>query len=517
MNNNIFKATLLATAMGSCALGAVSQGYTTAALELLKERRVWFNSSNAAGAVFDNTDNYTHLKIQYDIEQGDYRRPQQGRDVKDLNVYCEGFMDLGSAYVWGEFSFDHQNAGDVGYNASVTDPYRGMPYYYIDTYHSDWRNQFYNMKFRASTPLYWNRIAFGIEGLYRASLAAKQRDIRVDTRFFELELVPGVVYEFLPGHRLGADFRFAAIKEDSRMSRAYSYTDHDYYMLYGLGVARKYMGGGTNINYHGNRYGGALQYNFATKGFNLLLEGRYSRKVENMDISYSDPRKEASTDEDLLDIALDMQFTGLRFSNFVRVGYVDRGIKGIQYLTQHDNTDSFQGWMDIFHSVRSTYDTRSAALEYSLLRNRDEEYVWRVDLGGTYTSLSDRYLLPECRKNSENLYVHLDARYNFKIGESLRRRLLVGIGGGYNGNLSGNYSYTASNPDYLTVNDIERVDENYLTSDWYNIRASVEYSQQWSRTRKMNVFGRVVFNCVKTSSYDFDHRSNLTFAIGVNF
>ena len=80
-------------------------------------------------------------------------------------------------------------------------------------------------------------MAFGIEGTYQASLAAKQRDPRVDTRFYNLELKPGVTYAINPRHRVGANFIYASIKEDSRMSNSDSYTDQDYYELYGLGVA----------------------------------------------------------------------------------------------------------------------------------------------------------------------------------------------------------------------------------------------------------------------------------------
>ncbi len=84
----------------------------------------------------------------------------------------------------GEHLILHKkNLTDAGYNASIADPFRGMPYYVADQHLSKWRNQYYDLKFRAATPLLGNHWALGLEGNYVATLAAKQRDPRVDTRF----------------------------------------------------------------------------------------------------------------------------------------------------------------------------------------------------------------------------------------------------------------------------------------------------------------------------------------------
>ena len=48
--------------------------------------------------------------------------------------------------------------------------------------------------YKRQTPLFGNHWALGLEGNYVATLAAKQRDPRVDTRFYTLELTPGITY-----------------------------------------------------------------------------------------------------------------------------------------------------------------------------------------------------------------------------------------------------------------------------------------------------------------------------------
>ena len=55
-------------------------------------------------------------------------------------------------------------------------------------------------------------------------------------------------------------------------------------------------------------------------------------------------------------------------------------VDGIQYVSTYDNSDSFQGWVDIYRSIRSTYKTTRLSADYSLLRNRDTEET--VIVGG---------------------------------------------------------------------------------------------------------------------------------------
>ncbi|MDE7471463.1 MAG: hypothetical protein K2M57_08495 [Paramuribaculum sp.] len=517
MNNNILKAGVVMLMLGIATPQMFAQGYTAAALEKLKEQRLWFHTSNAAGSVLDNTDNYSEVKIGYDITDGNFHRPQQGENQKSLKVDCEGFMNLQSAYVWGEFSFEQRNINEAGFNASITDPYRGLPYFMADEHLSDWRNQYYNMKFRAATPLYWGKAAFGVEGAYRASLAAKQLDPRVDTRYFQLEVLPGVVYSIDGKSNIGANFMYSALKEDSRMSNVNMTTPQTYYLLYGLGVAAKNIGDGESMDYHGHILGGGIQYNYRTQSCNVMVSANYSRRVENFDRDLTDPKKDAGVDDRIWDFGAAAQMKGDNWDNHVRLSGRTGKINGIQYINEYDNSESFQGWMDIARNVRSVYKNQVWAADYSLLRNRGTEYAWRVDAGVKYTKLDDEYLLPNSIKKSENMYMGLTAKYNAKLGDSLRRRLLVAVGGGYNNNLSGKFEYGGVNPDYPTVTVLETLDQQYLTSDWYNLKASAEYSQQISQTQKMNAFARAEFNYVKTSSHDFNHRSYVGVSIGVNF
>lgn len=517
MNLNIIKGGMALMLLGCGSPLLHAQGYTAAALEKLKQEKLWFHSSNAAGQVLDNTQNYSEVEFKYDITDGDFHRPQQGQNIKSFDVNCEGFMNLTNAFVWGEFSFEQRNINEASFNASIADPYRGMPFFMADEHLSDWRNQYYNMKFRASTPLYWGHVAFGVEGAYRADIAAKQLDPRVDTRYFQLEVAPAVAWHINPKHNIGANFYYSALKEDSRMTNVNVQQSQTYYLLYGLGVASKNIGDGEALNYHGHILGFGAQYNFRAGICDLLASVNYTARVENFDRDFTEPKKDAGVDDKIWKYGVTAQLRGQTWNNYLTLRGMTGKLNGVQYVNEFDNSEGFQGWVDIARNVRSVYKTQTLGADYTIMRNRGVEYSWRVDAGLDYTKLDDEYLLPSSFRNSENLYMNIAAKYNFPIGKSLRRRLLVGIGGGYNSNLSGSYSYGGVNEDYPTVTVLGKGDQEYLTSNWYNLKASAEYSQQLSEKQKMNFFGRAEFNYVKTSSFDFNHRSYVNVAVGVNF
>ena len=509
--------TACALLCAGCAMQTAAQGLTPAGREWMKEQRLWMQSQNAAGTSLDDTRNYSDVKLGYELQDGSFARPQEGEEEQTIGVSSEGFLDLGDAYVWGSFSFSQLNKRDAGYNASITDPYRGMPYYVADGYRSKWRNQYYDLSFRAATPVYWGLMAFGLEGTYQASLAAKQRDPRVDTRFYNLELKPGVAFTLGGGHRVGANFIYASIKEDSQMSNSDTYTDQDYYELYGLGVAVAGIGAGRTTNYHGNLLGAAVQYNFTCPAVDLLLEGSYTQKVETAEVSYTSPRKDGAVDDRNARLSLSLVERGERVAHTFRLAYQWRHIDGIQYINQRDNSEAQTGWMELYHNVRSTYETNAADVAYSIVCPREDEYSWRVDLSGRYEHQEDEYLLPNSTKDHENLYAEAAGKLNIALGQKLERRLLLGARAGYNKNLKGGYRYGGPHADYVTVTGMEAADALYLTTDYYRLGLSATYSQQLKAHSRTHLFAKAAFDYVKADEHNLGHRSGISISLGCNF
>lgn len=498
-------------------LQANAQGFSPAAMEQLKMQRLWLNSQNASGMVFDDATAFSNVHANYNLQNGNFHRPQEGKKESTIGVSSEGFMNLKNALVWGSFSFQQKNLTDAGYNASITDPFRGMPYYIIDEHQSNWRNQYYDLRFRASTPLMNNRWALGVEGIYQASLAAKQRDPRVDTRFYTLKIVPGISYQMNDAHRIGLSLRYESIKEDSRMENENSDVDQKYYILYGLGTAVQGIGSGRVTNYYGDRIGGALQYNFQSPTWNVLLEGSYDIRSEIVEQSFTSPKKDAGVKEKTLRFSGTAYQQGENYSHYLKASYTNRQMDGIQYISKYDNTESLDGWEVLYKSIRSTYDTQIASLDYTLMRNRGNEYNWKLEAGIAYGKQNDEYIMPNSWKNSENIFVNLGGKKNFVVGSKMNNRLLLDIHVAYKKNLSGEYRYGGSHADYLSVTGLETADANYLNSDWNRIGASLTYSQLVKADSKTNFFVKAAFDRVGTKDFNFDNRNYFSFSAGCNF
>lgn len=515
MNKQI-KHTIVCLLTSAC-LQANAQGFSPAAMEQLKMQRLWLNSQNAAGMVFDDATNFSNLNVSYNLQDGNFHRPQEGEKESTIGVSSEGFMNLKSALVWGAFSFQQKNLTDAGYNASITDPFRGMPYYIIDEHQSDWRNQYYDLRFRASTPLLNNRWALGIEGIYQASLAAKQRDPRVDTRFYTLKIVPGITYQWNEVHRIGLSLSYESIKEDSRMENENSDIDQTYYMLYGLGTAVQGIGSGRTSNYYGDLIGGALQYHFQSQAWNVLLEGSYKVRAENVEQSFTSPKKDAGVKEKTFQLTGTAYRQGENYSHYLKAGYLNRDMDGIQFVSKYDNTESLDGWEVLYKSIRSTYQTQTASVDYALMRNRGNEYNWKLEAGVAYGKQEDEYLLPNSVKKSENLFVNLGGKKNFVVGSKMNNRLLIDIHAAYKKNLSGEYQYGGSHADYISVTGLETADANYLNSDWHRIGASLTYSQLVKQGVKTNFFVKAAFDRMGTSDFEYDNRNYFSVSAGCNF
>lgn len=527
MNSNIYKLGVAALIMSSSMAYAApyetpdsltASGYSPAALELLKDQRLWFYTTNAAGAELDNTLNYSEVLFEYDNERGDFHRPQQGQRDSHFGINCEGFMNLKSAYVWGNFSFNQRNIRDTQFNASIADPYRGMPFFYADENISNWNNQYYDMCFRVATPFYWNRIAFGAQGLYTAHLAAKQRDTRVDTRFFQLGINPGIVVKLNDHNAIGVDFQYTDIKEDSRMSTVNNDISQNLYFLNGLGVASfEVFNQSRTSDYYGHILGGGIQYNLQSALFNMMLAADYTRHVENMDLTPSTPEKKTSIEDDTWKANIDIQFqSSHRYANFINLSFTHRYIKGIQYISENNGDLTNPGFNVLDHSVRSNYKSIGAGIGYSFIRYRGIEYSWRLDANIDYSRQDDRYILPEAKKKSDALYMSVAPKYNIAIGKGYNRRLLLGAKAGLAVRY-GEYSYSDMFPDYPTFSQLEASDIAYLGTSYYNVGATITYSQQFSTQNRMNMYVRAAANYIHPFEWEMGSRTSWNVAIGFTY
>lgn len=504
--------------MASAAANAQQKSPTAIGME--KERSLWLNSGNAAGMLLDGTQTFSDITISYNNQNGDFKRPQQGRTDKSLDVASEGLLRLDKVLVWGRFDFRHQDVGDASYNASIGDPFRGMPYYVIDEYHdSNWRNLYYTLQGKMAVPI-TSWLTAGLTGVYKASLAAKQRDPSVDTRFYTLQITPGLTFTLSDRHRLGVSLDYASVKEDSRMDNVYYYLYQNYWTSYGMGVSTKDYGSeGHTTNYIGDRIGIALQYQYEAGGWRTLLEASHSKHVERAEQTFTAPQKMFLANDRRTEVKATAIYSGERVAHVLQASFGYRDIDGIQYMSQHDNTQAQQGWIDLHHDIRSEYVTHTAMAHYgfmSLCGEDKSEYDWRIDAELQYTAQDDEYILPHSVKDSKNLFLTIEGKKNFCVGQRLHKRLLASTNVGWRNAMEGSYHYGGTHEDYPSVS-MEQADEDFLTSDAWRLGASLTYSQQVKENLKTTVYVKAAFDYTKSQAEGFCKRSKAEVTLGVNF
>lgn len=508
---------ILLAASGSVALAQQkTNSNAPAALELRQQRGLWERSGNPAGMKLDGPYRYSQIKAGYEAYDGDFRRPQEGNSGNRQIVETEGRVLLDSFYLAGTFTYRRESIQDANFNASIIDPFRGMPYIIADANPSDWVQQHYDLGFRLATPAY-GRWSWGLAGSYKAASGAKQRDVRTENNFYSLSVTPGVVYSLSPKHHLGLNLRYANTKEEATMKNVNTYVDQTYYELLGLGTAIGQVGSGRVNNYEGDAWGGGVQYQYKGK-LNFLANVNYLVEGEDLTITFTTPRKGGTVIRKSWQAGVEVQQESGKLLQSLGAQYYNRHIDGIQYVTQRDNSAEQTGWVTLAKYIRSTFKTQELGLRYSITGKRGEEdYGWTADLSAHYSKLDDAYLLPHSWKNAENLLIAVGGKKNFRLSGDRESRLQVGLRAGVNRNLSGEYQYNGQHPEYPTVTGLETNDWRYLTSDFVRVELPVTYSvrigKEQQRVLFVNAFGRYT----KAGSFDFDNRYTFGGSVGLNF
>lgn len=490
---------------------------TPATLERQEQNSFWKKAKNAAGLQLDRPFEYSQLSAGIENYGGDFRRPQQGKSGNRQLIQTEGNLFVGDYYLSGAFSYTRDNIKQAKFNASIIDPFRGMPYVVADLNPSDWNNQYYDMQFSVATPTFNDRWSFGLAANYKVSSAAKQRDLRAENYYYAITITPGLVYSPGKNHHIGLNLTYSNVKEQSDMSKINSDIDQVYYDLLGLGTAVSNSGLTSRVNnYEGDVRGAGLQYNFRGK-VNVFFSADYVEEAEDLQVSFTTPRDGASVLRKIWNTKLTLSTSGGEFSHFVDLNYYNRSMNGIQYVTQRDNSAAQLGWQTLFKSIRSTYSSQNAGFQYHLMMNRGQEYSWKINAGLSYERLNDAYILPNSVKQVENVLFTVGGKKNFMLSAKMSQRLLVGAELGYKENLSGRYQYNGVNPESPVVTGLEQNDFNYLTAKYFSVAVPFIYSRKIKEDSKNTFFAKATGQYLSTNSFSYKERYFTSLSAGVNF
>ncbi len=500
---------------------------TAAALERMKMQNFWLNhTDNAAGAILDKTVRYGTVRLGYGIENGTFKRPQTGKRINGVDFYTEGgsiYKSLKGMYVWGSFSYKRDKVHDAEYNASLIDPLRGMPYIIADTNKSNWINQSYILKMKASSPLLWNRLVLGMSASYEAATGAKQLDPRPLVHLSHFTLTPSVLMKLNDKHAVGANFNYYCRKEDGHAGNSNYRKEQFVWEMRGMGFHSSgvlgSLGGVYGLrNFRADNLGGGIQYSYDDGKNKLLLLGKCDYKVEEVTNSYDRPKKVGTVRDLVFSGKAVWEMVNDRGNGFFAdLSYLNRSIDGVEYVQIYDNEYEKQEWVTKYHSIRSNYSTDEWKFGFNYLVNRGNEYKWKLGASALYRQLADVYYIPYSHQNSDNLYFQAEAKRNFDLGGY--SKLLLGVEAGISSNLKAELSYNGPDADSRIIKDFLQRDFDYLSAEFWRGAFSCTYSYGNIMQQNSNIFisVRLDYRDLTSSHPIMGQRFNCSFALGFNF
>lgn len=488
-----------------------------ASIEYLKARSLWFYSGNGAGLVLDKLNNFSFLEATYSSLSGDFKRVQQGDKESTLSVVTEGGQKLGKAYAWGQFSYNNETVRDSRFNTAMLDPFRGVPYYPVDPNISDWKKQNYNLQMSVASKPLWDRYILGIQAKYNAYTGAKQVDPRSEQYIYSINIKPGIAASW-GNHQVGVNVEYEnMIQETRKHTNSNSQVDQNVYVMKGLGHNYTSVIGGLqslgSFLYNANKVGAEIQYSYSLCDIKFLVNGGYYMRAEDVIRDITKPRKEGSLIENGAYAKLSAL---LENENLHRVdlSYKRENLKGIEYVQVLDTRYEVQQWVDLYSSVRSTYNYDQIGLSYDFYRGSDNEYKWKGGLFTDYRLNFDRYHMPASRMLIENLFLGIDGKVNLPV--ALNSRFLLGGEFVYKYNVNGFYKYGGPEPTDDVITKFMEPDFNYLKESYYKIGANLSFYTVVGKSQKNGLFFRASGDYYKPKTLS-GSRVFATFGVGLTF
>lgn len=519
---------------------------TKASIERLKTESLWLtHTPNAAGMYINLPYRYSFTTAGFKRQDGTFRRPAEGKKNDVISFHSDGGSTVDAMYgmyMWGQFDYSRSKLRERQFDATLIDPFRGMPFITGDDVASQWIITSYNLQAKLGTPKLWDRIYFGVDLSYEGATGSKQRDPRTEnfSAVNKFSVIPGVVFEISDQHYLGATFEYYTRREsaDPRPAltndNAYAY-NIVYPGYWTEGAVATVSGLNTRKLYNANGMGGGLQYNFDGKLVKLLLTGKYTRRVEDVKNANTIPQMVGTVKEDLWTADLAGRFIMDCNNLYVKFGYLNRYMKGIQYLQYLDNDPAVNEWITVMKNVRSKFSTEQYKLSVDHMINNPgrKDYAWKFGVWGMHETLNDTYLLPTTTQDITSFTVGANVRKNFVINDL--HSILLGVNGSFKNNTDAEYVYGGNQNTSPLYAEYTLADLYYLASGYNNVGGSLYYTFSGFLNNKASLCVGVEYGYYKACENDdikqalptgeFDHRNQsffnnrnyLTFKVGLAF
>ncbi|MDR0421453.1 MAG: hypothetical protein LBH72_00370 [Proteiniphilum sp.] len=444
-------------------------------IELNKARSTWFATGNGAGLVLDDLGNFGSLEAAYRVTDGDFKRVQEGAGESVLGIDTEGGRKLGKAYAWGRFSYNNATTRDSRFNTAMLDPFRGVPFFPADPNASDWKKQDYNLQMKVSSKPFFDRYLLGIQATYTTLTGAKQIDPRSEIYSYTVNVKPGIIV-LLHNQEIGLNFEYENMTQETRHTNSNSQMHQDVFVMKGLGNHYTAVIGGLQslggFMYDADKVGGELQYTCRFPAFRLFAHGGYTCHAEEVIRDVTKPRKEGALRENSLyaNVALIHERENL---HRIDLSVQSSRMSAIEFVQVLDNSYEIQQWVDVYSSIRSTYNRDEVRLSYDFYRGTGREYGWKAGLFAAYRSADDLYIMPESRMKIRHFYAGVNGKVNIKTGRS--GNWTLGADFICRNSLGGEYRYGGVDPESIVITRFMAPDFAYLKQNYYKIGGSVGY------------------------------------------
>ncbi len=446
-------------------------------------RHPWYQSGNAAALSAYPLGRKQLIYAAGHLEQGDFRRPQQGREQQQLTVFSEGYQPYRNAVFYGKFRYRQQTGQEVRWT-SILNPFRGTPYILADSIGGRWKKQLFELQAKAAAPLNAARSMHAALDLsYQTSTGARQNDPRPLSYVNELTVKPAIFWRFHPGHQAGAYLTYGHFQEEIGVEIRRNNFNYGLYKLKGLGVhdAPLTTSSGLSRKYNGHRKGAALQYGWTMPAFELLAEAAYYDYTERVTDNVTRPMQSGIYREQTALAAITVSWSR-NYEQQLRAELHYRPGEGTEIHQVPDPSNSF-GYITVLEGVFYEATNTGGRISYLISgRHTPEGSLWLIRTSAALARMDKAYVEAARPVSQQIDRVSIDA--SGEIG--LRPRWRIGIKAAYQHVPAAALSPVAA-PSLLKVyQELTIPDHAYLSSNHLYADASVRYlfrNHQANRSR----------------------------------
>lgn len=451
---------------------------------------LWLESSSAAGLAFSPYKVFNVLDLSYDGGYGEFRKNGTGKSSTVISLNTSGAAYIGKFLATGGFSYRNISEHDALYNVLNYELEPNMPYHPVDDKSSGWQKQEYLLNAGLSSPVLWNRVAFGLKLDYKTKVGAKQLDPRGENYNLSINLYPSISLR-LGRSLLGLSGTYAYGFERGAVSNNNPWQDQKVWEHRGLGESTQTKVGGNEgmktHSYRSHRYGAALQYSlgdilFVEAGF----EHRTTLGTENPKL----PKKLGSISENDISLSSAWLF-GKDKSNKLSLDALCSLTTGIEYVQQLDKTAYRQEWVVISTNEMTSCTGVNVRLGYDHLFGASDPrgYSWKIGAEATFDLFNQSYLSPASTLGTMRLYSGALADKHFKFRKST---LLVGVHAGYAAGLGAGYNSLNAKA-HATPKAMVQDNADYLNASFLKAGGRIEWTFDTGKSLSWFLGGKVSY------------------------